>query len=198
MKKIKSAQLRPSRGFTLIEVMLAAVIMATGLILLTNSWGGSYARLKKTKLNHELVSLMERQMTIVEMKYRNDFANIPEEDGEAFEDAPGYSWKLTSKPFEMPDIASTLTAREGGADEMLMTMIKTLTEHLGKAVKEVTLTVMADVKKQKPLEFSITTYFVDYAKPIPLPGMGAGGGAGGDEGRDSSGASKSTGVGGTN
>lgn len=164
---------RSDKGFTLIEVMLAAVILATGLILLTNSWGGSYARLKKTKLNHELASLLERQMAIIDMTYRNKpLEEIKEEDGETFEDYPEYSWKMTSKPFEMPDLTSSLTARDGGADEMLLMVIKALTEHLSKAVKEVTVTVYANIGKGKPLEFSVTTYFVDYNKPIPLPGLG--------------------------
>lgn len=163
-------------GFTLIEVMLAAVIMASGLILLSNAWGGSYARLKKTKLNHEMASLLERQMTMIDIKYRGKpLEDIPEEEGETFEEFPKYSWKMTSKPFELPDLSAGLTAREGGAGEMMITLIKTLTEHLGKTVKEVKVTVYADVGKEKPLESSVTTYYVDYDKPLPMPSMPGGG-----------------------
>lgn len=63
--------------------------------------------------------------------------------------------------------------------------MKQLMEGLGKAVKEVTVTVMYRPKTaSKTIEYSVTTYFVDYDKDISFafPGMGAMGAGGGASG----------------
>jgi phenylalanyl-tRNA synthetase beta chain len=67
----------------------------------------------------------------------------------------------------------TLTTAE--IDEALQAIIKQLTEGLSKMVKEVTVTVIYKAPKSKlakPLEYSVTTYFVDYDKEVSfgMPG----------------------------
>jgi general secretion pathway protein I len=82
---------------------------------------------------------------------------------------------MTSKEFEVPDISTTLTAQAGGANELALTMMKTLTEHLSKSIKEVKVTIVYKTGK-KPLEYSATQYFVDYDKQLPMPGVPGGAG----------------------
>ncbi|WP_253696821.1 prepilin-type N-terminal cleavage/methylation domain-containing protein [Bdellovibrio bacteriovorus] len=169
--------MRNKRGFTLIETVMALVILSSGLLLLANSWSGSFMRVRKTQLSTEVSALLERKMVEVEMEYQGKpLDSIPEEKEDDFgSEYPQYSWRMTSKEFEVPDFSATLTAQSGGADELTLTIMKTLAEHLGKSIKEVKVTVIYKGAK-KPLEFSATQYFVDYDKQLPLPSIpGAGG-----------------------
>ena len=159
------------QGFTLLETMLAVVILSSALMLLANSWGGAHLRVRKTQRQFEVAALLEKKMTDVEIEYRGkSIDEIPEEksEEEIGEEFPQYKWKLSSKKLELPDISSTLSAKSGGADQFMMQVVKQLSEGLSKAVKEVTVTVIYQDKNEKPLEYSVTTYFVDYDKEIPL------------------------------
>ena len=163
-------------GFTLIETILALVILSSGVMLLANSWTGSYMFVRKTQLNTEIAALLERKMVEVEIEYAGKpLDSIDEEKSDDFgSEYPQYSWKMTSKEMELPNITATMTAQAGGADEMTLTIMKTLTEHLSKSIKEVKVTVIYK-KGKKPLEVSATQYFVDYDRPIKppsMPGMG--------------------------
>lgn len=146
------------------------MILASALLLLTNSWSGSFLRVRKTQQQFEVASLLERKMTEIEIEYRGkSLDEIPEEKNEDFgKDYPQYTWKMTSKKLEIPDVSATLSSKEGGADPFTVTIIKQLTEGLSKAIKEVTVTVVLKDAKPKPLEYSVTTYFVDYNKDLPL------------------------------
>lgn len=129
-------------------------------------------RLRKTQLSTEVSALLERKMVEIEMEYAGKpLDSIPEEKEDDFgSEYPQYSWKMETKEFEVPDFSATLTAQSGGADELTLTVMKTLAEHLGKSVKEVKVSVIYKGGK-KPLQFSATQYFVDYDKEIQLPAM---------------------------
>lgn len=170
-------RIKNRKGFTLIETMLAMVILSSGILLLTSSWGGSFMRVKKTQLSTEVAALLERKMAEVEMEYAGkSLDSIPEEKEDDFgSDYPQYSWKMTAKEFEIPDISASLTANsKDGVNELQLTMMKTLTEHIKKTVKEVKVTIIYKGSKKKPLEFSATQYFVDFDKEIPMPSVGGG------------------------
>jgi general secretion pathway protein I len=160
-----------AQGFTLLETLLAVVILSSALLLLTNSWGSSYMRIRKTQRQFEVAALLERKMTDVELEYRGkSLDEIQEERGpeEIGEEYPQYQWKMTSRKLELPDISSTLASKEGGADAFTMGLVKQLSEGLSKAVKEVTVTIIYTEGKQKPLEYSVTTYFVDFDKELQM------------------------------
>lgn len=163
------------KGFTLLETLLAMVILSTGILLLTNSWSGSFARIRKTQLTNEISALLERKMVEIEVEYAGKpLESIPEERAEDFsEDFSQYSWRMQSKELEVPDLSASLSAREGGANEMLITVIRQLSEHLAKSVKEVKVVIIYKGGK-KPLEYSATTYFVDYDRPLAIGGAGGG------------------------
>ncbi len=129
-------------------------------------------RIRKTQLSTEVSALLERKMVEIEMEYAGKpLDSIPEEKEDDFgSEYPQYSWKMTSKEFEVPDFSATLTAQAGGADELTLTIMKTLAEHMSKSIKEVKVTVVFKGPK-KPLEFSATQYFVDYDKQLPLPSI---------------------------
>ena len=162
-------------AFTLIEVVLALVVMASGLFILTNSWAGTYSRLRKTQIQVQIGALLERKVTEIEREYKNkSLESIPDEKEDNFgSELPGYSWKLKSKKLEVPDISASLTAQDGGADASLILLMKTFTEHLSKSIKEVNISVI-NTEGRKPLTADVTIYMIDYDRPLPVPG-GAGG-----------------------
>lgn len=166
-KKISCAS---NTGFTLIETLLAMVILSSALLLLTNSWSSSFLRVRKTQQQFEVATLLERKMTEVEIEFKGkSLDEIPEEKSDNFGDKyPQYSWKLNSKKLEIPDLSSLLGGDDGGGNnqKMMMSLVKQMSETLSKAIKEVTVTVTFKPAKGKPLEYSVTQYFVDYDKEI--------------------------------
>lgn len=170
----KRSRLKKS-GFTLLEVLIAMIILASGVMLLAQSWSSSYNRIRKTQKNVEIAALLERKLAETDMKYRGkSIDSIPETEGDEFEGFPEYSWKLESKKFEMPDLTAILIGRDGGVDQMMMQLMKQFSEHLSNSIKEVKITVIYTVK-EKEFEYSATLLFVDYDKQLPLPSMPGGG-----------------------
>ena len=164
---------KPEKGFTLLEVVLALMVMAAGLFILTNSWAGTYNRLRKTQIQVQIAALLERKITEVEREYKNkSLESIPEEKEDNFgSELPQYSWKMKSKKLEMPDLSAQLTSQEGGADATLLALMKTYTEYISKCVKEVNISVIYKEGK-KPVVADVTIYMMDYNRSLPLPGAG--------------------------
>lgn len=150
--------------------MLALVILASALLLLTSAWNSGFLRVRKTQLQFEVASLLERKMTDIELEYRGKNINeIQEEDsGDFGTEYPQYSWRMESKQLEIPDISSAMAAQDGGVDSFTQTIVKQLTEGLGKSIKEVTVTVIYKGAKPKAAEYSVTTYFVDYDREMQM------------------------------
>ncbi len=173
-------------GFSLLETLLAMVILSSGLLVLANSWSGSHLRIRKTKITTEIAALLERKITEIELEWKDKpLDSIPESKEEDFgKEYSQYSWKMESRELKLPDLSGMLTGKDGGANENLIMLIKALTEHLSKTVKEVKVTVFfkGNRRLKKPLAFSVTTYFVDYNKEIQVPGLMGGGTMGGDSG----------------
>lgn len=149
------------------------MVMAAGLFILTNSWSGTYSRLRKTQIQVQIAALLERKVTEIEREYKGkSLESIPEEKEDNFgSELPLYSWKMTSRKLEIPDISASLTAQEGGADPTLMQIMKLFTEHLSKSIKEIKVTVIYTEGK-KPITADVTIYMIDYDRPLPVPGAG--------------------------
>lgn len=163
------------KAFTLIEVVLAMMIMASGLFILTNSWAGTYNRLRKTQIQVQLAALLERKVVELEREFRGkSLDSIPEEKNDDFgSEAADYSWKMEARKLEVPDLTGSLVSREEGADQNMLLIMKTFTDHLSNSIKEIKVVVTYKDKK-KPIDASVTFYIVDYDRPLPIPGGGGG------------------------
>lgn len=163
-------------GFTIIEVLVATLILAGGILVIANSWSGNYNRLQKSRINNTMAHLLQKKMVELEIEYKNkSIDEIKEEDGGTFEEYKGFSWKMKSQEFEMPDLTGALLAKsDEGVSEMIISIVKQVTEYIRKTVKEVTVTVTYKSPKAKnSISQEVTTYFVDYKKDVPLtPGGG--------------------------
>jgi general secretion pathway protein I len=164
-------------GFTLLEVIIAVAIMASGILVVAMSWSGTYDKLRKTQVNTEVMALLERKVAEINAKYAGkplDSIQELEEDNFGSE-YPQYSWKMESRKFEMPDLSSLLTSRDGGADGFEIQTMKLFTEHLSKTIREVRISVIYKNRAGKEQTYSVTQFFVDYQKEPPIPAMPGGG-----------------------
>lgn len=174
---------KSQKGFSLLEVLIAMLILSSGVVLLVTSWGSSYSKLKKTQVQFEMAALLERKMMEIDIEYRGKpLDSIDEEQSDDFGDEyPQYAWRMESKKLEIPDLSPLFTSVSGGASGELLDIVKKLSDQLSKSVKEVKVSVIYRTKP-KDVEYSVTTYFVDYDQPLPgvggIPGLGGAGGAG--------------------
>lgn len=155
------------------------------LIVVSMAWSTSQLRVRKMKFNHQAAFLLDFKVSDLERKYRDQLGQLPEEEEGTFEDLgkeyKAFSWRMKSKKFELPDLTPILAQRKNGADALLMTMMSQLSDYFNEAAKEVTVTVVYTLKKKK-VEFSATTFLVDFNRQLPMPNLGGGvpgGGPGG-------------------
>lgn len=164
----------PKAGFTLLEVLLAMAILTGVIITVSQTWSGNFNRLRKMTLSNNVAILLERKMVEIEAQYGNrSISEIPEEDeGDFGDDLPNYHWKLKSQKFQMPNLTALMISQEGGANDMLISMIKQLSEYITKGVKEVRVSILVTQAK-KTVSYDATTYFVDWNQELALPGGGS-------------------------
>ncbi|MGE4132445.1 MAG: type II secretion system protein [Bdellovibrionales bacterium] len=167
-----------SSGFTLLEVLVALIILTGAIIVVANSWSGNFMRMRKTAMYNNVATLLERQMAEIEAKYKDKpLGEIPDKDGEDFgNDFPNYRWEMESRELKLPDLTPLLVSQEDGANEQLISMMKQMTEFISQTVKEVKVTVFVK-SKAKEVAFAATQYFVDYNKSFAGAATGAAAGA---------------------
>ena len=123
-------------------------------------------------INNQVAFLLEEIIAELEIKYANKMSQLPDNEEGVFENHPRFTWKMESKDFELPDLTSILISGDQG-DEMLITLITKLTDHLNESIKEMKVSVVYTVGK-KSVEYSATTFIVDYDRSIPLGVPGGG------------------------
>jgi Tfp pilus assembly protein PilV len=168
-------------GFTILEVLIATMILGGGILVMANAWSGNFMRVRNARINNTMAGLLERKMTEYEVQAKEKLiGEFPEEDaGDFGAKFPGYKFTMKTQPFEMPSMTNAMTAKEGGADEMTLMIVKTISEYIKDAVKEMEVTVSYKGKGGHEIKQSATIYIVDYTKDIPMPAGMPGGGAGG-------------------
>jgi general secretion pathway protein I len=164
------------RGFTLIETLVALVIVAAAIVSASMSWSGTFMRIRKAGIAYDVATLLERKMVEIEAQYANKpVGEIPKEDGEDFgEDYPQYRWEMKSQDLKFPDLSPLLVGQgPDGAPEALLSMIKQMTEFFGTVVKEVRVTVFVKAPNGRETQFSASQYFVDHQTNPSFLGGGA-------------------------
>lgn len=169
----------PTKGFTLVEVLVAIAIIVTSLVGLSTAWHGNEIRLRKSKINDQAAFLLEQKMVEMEIQYKDKpLSSIPEEEkGDFGKDFPNYRWEFNSQEFVMPDLSAIVYNQDEnqGNQEMILMVMQQMSEYFSKSIKEATVTIYYKYKK-KEIKFSASTYFVDYTQDVGLPsGLGGGG-----------------------
>lgn len=162
--------MKTSKGFSLLEVIIALGIMASVMMVLTSSWRGNFNRVKKAEIKTEAVFLLQKKVTEIEVFYRTQVKSLPKEkQSGTFKENKKYSWEWEARDFKMPDIAKLFLKEEGLVDEMSLTVINKMKTYLEESIKELKVTLIyKDSKNAKPLKYSVSTILVDYNTEINL------------------------------
>ena len=178
-----------SQGFTLIEVLVALMIVSAAIMASASLWSGNFTTMRKSSLNYDVATILERKMVEIEAKYKQvPLLEVPaEESGDFGSEYPQFRWSMKSREMEFPDLTPIIMGQNEEPNEQLLSMIKQMTEYLNRAIKEVQVSVFVKRGKRE-LEFTATQYFVDYTRDFAgggggapaggVPGGGAGGGGG--------------------
>lgn len=169
-------QKKSESGFTLLEVMIAVGILVGAILVVSNTWSGNFLRVRKANLYNNAAVLLEQKVIELKSKYREkSMGEIPEtEAGDFGTENKNYRWTFKSQVFKMPDLSSVLI-KEGQGDQNFLTMIKQTQDFISQAVKEATISVFVKTAGRE-VEFSVTTYFVDFNQQFG--GGGTPGGSG--------------------
>ncbi|MGH1469084.1 MAG: type II secretion system protein [Bdellovibrionales bacterium] len=164
--------MKDQKGFTLLEVVIALSILASIMIVLTSSWKGNFRRVKKAEIKTQAVHLLEKKITEIEVMYKDDIKNLPEDlqKGTFKEEALSkFSWEWETAEFQMPDIARLFVQDEGIVDEMSLKVITQMKKYLEESIREVKVTLIYKASpKAQEQRFSIATILVDYDTPLSL------------------------------
>ncbi len=165
-----------SSGFTLLEVMIAIALMTMAFGSVFTVQSSSLGMSTRAK-NMVIASMLARQkLAQFEADHRGKpFSEASNEESGAFE-APYQSFKWTVKVKELPfpDLSkiqaseTAATSDPNGESQQGPAMIgKIVSGYLSKATREVSVKVEYGNTK-KPASHVISTYWVDFEKPISL------------------------------
>jgi len=156
------------------EVLVALAILSGTMVVVSSSWSGNFLRVRKSNLYNNVALLLESKMAEISTKYTGrPLEEIPEsESGDFGPEYKQYRWDFKTQEFKMPDMSSLIVKDSGpqGANQMLLTMIKSMQEYINQSVKEGKVTVYVK-GGEREVSFSVTTYFVDYERDLPLGGI---------------------------
>ncbi|MBI2711859.1 MAG: prepilin-type N-terminal cleavage/methylation domain-containing protein [Bdellovibrio sp.] len=156
-----------NQGFTLLEVLIAIMIMAMALGSIIAIQGGAIVATARAKQMNIVAMLARNQMIETEFKFRGKtFEEMKKEDGGTF-DPPyqDYTWKSVAKEIQFPQLSALSPQKSegkggGGTSEIQELVTKLTTNFLSKAMREVTVSVLWK-QSGKEQSFSLTTYWVN-------------------------------------
>ena len=160
-------------GFTLIEILVALMVLSGAAVILMGIRSGNAHRMDKVRSYQKVVMLLERKMSELEVEwFRGGFASIPREGKGVFKEDPEFSWSVETKPIEITDLQNSVDPRAW--DENALLIIRSARQFLSRSIKEARLTVHHR-RGLKTSRYSLTTYIVNYDQDIQLSFPGGGG-----------------------
>ncbi|MFN7684316.1 MAG: type II secretion system protein [Oligoflexia bacterium] len=152
-----------TRGFTLLEVLIAMSIMVVAFGSILSIESSAINVTNRAKQTNTVAMLLKNALTQTELEIEGKtFGELQKEKTQTFE-APysDYSWSWKVKEIEFPNLVPSSGNEESqnenpGAEQLG----KLVTQYLSKAVREVEVSVRWK-KAEKPQSVSATTYWVN-------------------------------------
>lgn len=159
------------KGFTLIEILVALVILTGATIVISRVWTSNRQRVTQIDNYHKIVQLMENKISELEFEWRKkNFKSIPKEEKGDFKDEKYFSWSVKTQPLKLPEPKQMLSMfGQSQSQSASLQVAQVTTEFLSQAVLEAKLTIHYKKGNLKSA-YSITTYIVDHSKSISMLG----------------------------
>ncbi len=170
--------LKNSRGFTLLETMIAMTIMLLAFASILMVQSSSMNTSAKAKQMNVVGMLAKNALlkTEVEMTGKK-FSELQEETSETFEEPfQDYTWVRTVKEITFPNLSGLLNAgkqedkstdEQAGAAQMMDQMTKLMTNYISKAIREVTITIKWK-RGSGEQQYVVAMYWVDLNSEFQL------------------------------
>ncbi len=154
-------------GFVLVEIVVALMILASSVLVVSRMRFGNQHRVGKAHHYHRAVQLLEQKMTELELQWSQEkLQSIPEDGSGVFEREEDFSWSFKTQSLQLPS-ASNVAKQFGLTDDSSIHVAGLTTRLLSQLVWEVKVTVHYKKGKRKS-DYSLTSYFVDYSKDIEV------------------------------
>lgn len=164
MKKLlKNSEMR---GFTLLEIMIALVILAGSILALLSAQGGSFMASERAERLTTATFLARQKMSEMQMETEKDLARnkFPQDDteekGDFDEPFDDYRWKYTVTKVEIP---LQEAESEEGANAIVLSYVRSIMEQISEGVREIKLTVFwgdKDLPEEEQQSLGLVTHIV--------------------------------------
>ena len=151
------------RGFSLIEVLVAILLLAGMISVVVQLSYNNTRRMKKTAQIEKAASLLEQKMQELEEEFKGKkLADLPLQNKGEFDNEKSYSWAYKTQSLQWPQPDRLLSLIQIPEDEWSLKLAHTLTEVLSKSVVELKLTVYYQKNKKQITQYSLVSYMINY------------------------------------
>jgi len=185
--KLASNQNQRKQGFSLVEIMVAMVILSMSVMTIVSLQRASVRGAVNARYL-TVASMLARSIMVDAYleNYKKEIANSMDEEKSGEEEMAGLSmkwtWALRDVPLQIPtkfaeeEEGEETEEGEGGSasiaqNQLLVPIIKSLNEVLAKAMKELSVTVSWESSYGEE-EIYLVTHLIDFSYRLPIPELG--------------------------
>lgn len=151
------------RGFSLIEVLVAMLVLAGFISIVVQLSYGNTRRIKKARQLEKAANLLEFKMLELEESFKGKkIVRLPDQGEGKFENEEDYFWSYETQPLVLPHPRMLLSLIRLPENELNMKMAQILASILSQSVVELKLTVRYEGKRGKAFHHTLVSYFVNY------------------------------------
>lgn len=152
------------KGFSLLEVLTAVLILAGLVALIAQISYGSRRRIQKTAQLEKISLLLEAKMLELKGEFQGSaVVKLPEKGEGEFEQDSNYSWSYRTQTLELPTVDLILPLLGLPDSSLNRDMVEIFKSVLSDTIVEIELTVFYQPPKRgKGINLSLSSYFINY------------------------------------
>ena len=150
-----------SKGFSLLEVLISVLLLASLISIFVQLSYGNIRRVKKARQLEKTASLLEQKMLQLEEEFKGSKSPLEEDEGE-FKEEQDYFWSYKTQALTLPSTDVLMSLFQVPDNETNRQMLEVMNGVLFATVLELKLTVHYRGKRQKAFSYSLSSYFINY------------------------------------